>query len=68
MNIKVKAAGITAGLIIAALAAVELLKLVTANLTREQVAGVFAWISICAIAFCMYKLVLLHLETRNIKD
>lgn len=68
MNIKVKAAGITAGLIISAIAALELLKLATANLTRAQLADVFAWISICALAFCMYKLVLLHLETRNIKD
>ena len=68
MNIKVKAAAITAGLIVSAIAASEVFRLATANFTREQVADVFGWVCMGILVFCMYKLVLLQLETRKIND
>lgn len=68
MNIKLKAAGITAALIVSAIALLEVLKLATANFTREQLADGFAWACMGVLVFCMYKLVLIQLQIRKIDE
>lgn len=68
MNIKVKAAAITAGLIVAGLAAVEGFMLAATNFSKEQITQAFAWGCMGVIVFCIYKLVLLQLEMRKFDE
>ncbi len=65
MNLKLKAAGITAALIVSVVLLVEVLGLVLANFTKEQLANGFQWTCMGILVFCMYKLVLLQLELRK---
>lgn len=68
MNLKVKAAAITAGLLFAAIAASEVFRLATANFTKEQISDGIAWVCMGILVFCMYKVVLIQLEMRKFKD
>ena len=62
MNIKLKAAGITAALIVSAIALLEVLKLATANFTTEQISTVVSLVCMSVLVYFMYKLVLIQLE------
>ena len=68
MNIKVRAAAITAGLIVSGLAAVEVFMLALANFSKEQITQAFGWVCMGVIVFCIYKLVLLQLEMRKFDE
>ena len=68
MNIKIKAAAITAGLLFAAIAASEIIRLAAANFTKEQISDGIAWVCMSILVFCMYKVVLIQLEMRKFKD
>lgn len=65
MNIKLKAAVITAGIFASAVVVVSVLDAVFKNLTAEQVANIFSWGCMALLAFCFYKLVLINLEHKE---
>lgn len=65
MNIKIKAAVITVGLLAAASLVANVLAVLIANLTAEQAAGIFFWGCTTFLVFCFYKLVLIYLESKE---
>jgi hypothetical protein len=62
MNIKLKAAGITAALIVSAIAFLKVLSLATANFTTEQISTAVSLVCMSVLVYFMYKLVLTQLE------
>lgn len=65
MNIKVKAAGITAGIFISTIAVVEILRFVLDALTPDQVLSILGYGSISLLIWMFYKLVLTNLEHKE---
>lgn len=65
MNIKVKAAGITAGLIVSAFAVAQILHMISEYLSPEQVMSAIGWGGIALLTWLFYKLVLTNLEYKE---
>ena len=65
MNIKLKAAVITVGAFAGAALAANVLAVILANLTAEQIASIFSWGCMAVLAFFFYKLILINLECKE---
>lgn len=65
MNIKAKAAAITAGLIVAAIVATELIRAAVNYLTTDQLADLFGSAFGAFFVYCAYRGVLSHLEYKK---
>lgn len=65
MNIKIKAAGITVGLIISAFAIAELAHAGLSYFKPEQVMNALGYLAIAGLVYVFYKLVLANLEYKE---
>lgn len=67
MNIKVKAkaAAVTAGLIISAIAGAELIRAGVNLLTTEQLTDLIGYVFVAALVYSIYRLVLVHFECKE---
>ena len=65
MNIKVKAAAITAGLIVGAIATVGLIHVVANVFTTEQITTFVESVFVAFIVYGIYQLILGRLEYQN---
>ena len=65
MNIKFKAASITAVMMVFAVVISGILHYVSTYFTSEQIMSAISWGAMALLVFCIYKLVLTNLEHKD---